>query len=96
MVSLNLWSWIIRFQRKNRRVLRVELDLLFGVRLACKQDMTLLLVSLGISGKRGQGESEVSESERIPNRAGRIGILREEENEALAICPKHRKHLTTD
>ena len=58
--------------------------------------MTLLLVSLGISGKRGQGESEVSESERIPNRAGRIGILREEENEALAICPKHRKHLTTN
>ena len=72
------------------------MDLLFGVHLACKQDMTLLLVSLGISGKRGQGESEVSESERIPNRAGRIGILREEENEALAICPKHRKHLTTD
>ena len=57
--------------------------------------MTLLLVSLGISGKRGQGESEVSESERIPNRAGRIGILREEENEALAICPKNRKHLNT-
>ena len=55
--------------------------------------MTLLLVSLGISGKRGQGEVEVSESERILNRAGRIGILREEENEALTICPKHRKHL---
>ena len=64
--------------------------------LACKRDMTSLLVNLGISGKRGRGEAEVSESELILNRAGRIGILREDEKEALTICPKHRKHLTTD
>ena len=30
--------------------------------LACKRDMTSHLVSLGISGKRGRGEAEVSES----------------------------------
>ena len=30
--------------------------------LACKRDMTSHLVNLGISGKRGQGEAEVSES----------------------------------
>ena len=41
-------------------------------------------------------EAEVIESELILNRAGRIGILREEEHEALTICPKRRKHLTTD
>ena len=54
--------------------------------------MTSRLVSLGISGKRGQGEAEVSESELILNRAGHIGILREEEKEALTISPKHRSH----
>ena len=64
--------------------------------LACKRDMTSNLVNLGIGGKRGRGEAEVSESELILNRAGRIGILREDEKEALTICPKHRKHLTTD
>ena len=62
--------------------------------LACKRDMTSHLVNLGISGKRGRREAEVSESELILNRAGRIGILREDEKET--ICPKHRKHLTTD
>ena len=30
--------------------------------LACKRDMSSHLVSLGISGKRGRGEAEVSES----------------------------------
>ena len=30
------------------------------------------------------------------NRVGHVGILREEEKEALTISPKHRKHLTTD
>ena len=64
--------------------------------LACKRDMTSHLVSLGISGKRGRGEAEVSESELILNRAGRIGILREDDKEALTIRPKHRKHLTAD
>ena len=76
--------------------LRVELAPLYGVHLGCKQDMTSRLVSLGISGKRGRGEAEVSESELILNRAGHIGILREEEKEALTISSKHRKHLTTD
>ena len=64
--------------------------------LACKRDMTSHLVSLGISGKRGRGEAEVSESELILNREGRVSILREDEKEALTICLKHRKHLTTD
>ena len=74
----------------------MELDPIFGVQLECKQDMTSRLVSLGISGKRGRGEAEVSESELILNREGNIGILREEEKEALTISPKYRKHLTTD
>ena len=74
----------------------MELDPIFGVHLGCKQDMTSRLVSLGISGKRGRGEAEVSESELILNRAGHIGILREEEKEALTISSKHRKHLTTN
>ena len=52
----------------------MELDPLHGVHLGCKQDMTSRLVS----GKRGRGEAEVSESELILNRAGHIGILREE------------------
>ena len=47
--------------------------------------------SLGIRGKRGRGEAEVSESELIINRAGHTGILREEEKEAPTICPKHKK-----
>ncbi|KAM7438585.1 hypothetical protein ABFA07_011964 [Porites harrisoni] len=59
--------------------------------------MTSRLVSLGISGNwRGRGEAEVIESELILNRAGHIGIFREEEKEALTISPKHRKHSTTD
>ena len=58
--------------------------------------MTLLLVSLGISGKRGRGEAEVSKSELILTREGHIVILREEEKEALTISSKRRKHLTTD
>ena len=66
--------------------MRVGLDPLHGLHLGCKQDMT----------SRGRGEAEVSESELILNRAGHIGILREEEKEALTISPKHRKHLTTD
>ena len=61
--------------------------------LACKRDMTSHLVSLGISGKRGRGEAN---SELIINRAGRIGILREDDKEALTIRLKHRKQLTTD
>lgn len=30
------------------------------------------------------------------NREGLVGILKEDDKEALTICPKHRKHLTTD
>ena len=74
----------------------MELDPIFGVHLECKQDMTSRLVTLGISGNRGRGEAEVSESGLILNREGNIGILREEEKEALTISPKYRKHLTTD
>ena len=60
----------------------MESDPLYGVPLGCKQDMT----------SRDRGEAEVSESELILNRAEHIGILREEEKEALTISPKHRKH----
>ena len=64
--------------------------------LACKRDMTSRLVSLGISGKRGRGKTRITESELILNRAGLFGTVIEEENQALTICPKHRKELTTD
>ncbi|KAL9969600.1 hypothetical protein ACROYT_G021833 [Oculina patagonica] len=64
--------------------------------LACKRDMTFHLVSLGISGKRGRGKTEVSESQLILNRAGLPGALNNEEMEAMTICPKHRRDLTTD
>ena len=74
----------------------MELDPLFGVHLACKQDMTSRLFSLGISRKRGRGEAEVSESELILNRARNIGFLREEEIGALTIRPEHKGHLTID
>ena len=62
--------------------------------LACKRDITSHLVSLGISSKRGQGRTEISESQLILNRAGLI--VTEEEIETLTICPKHRKDLTID
>ena len=64
--------------------------------LACKRDMTSHLVSLGISGKRGRGKTRITESELILNRAGLFGTVNEEEIQAMTICPKHRKELTTD
>jgi len=64
--------------------------------LACKRDMTSHLVSLGISGKRGRGNTRITESELILNRAGRFGTVNEEEIQAMTICPKQRKELTTD
>ena len=64
--------------------------------LACKRDMTSHLVSLGVSGKRGQGKTGITESELILNRAGLFGTVNEEEIQAMTICPKHRKELTTD
>ena len=64
--------------------------------LECKRDMTSHLVSLGISGKRGRGKTRITESELILNRAGRFGTVNEDEIQAMTICPKHRKKLTTD
>ena len=64
--------------------------------IACKQDMTSHLVSLGISGKRGRGKTEVSESQLILNRAGLFGASNDEEIQAMTICPKHRRDLTID
>ena len=64
--------------------------------LACRRDMTSHLVSLGISGKRGRGKTGITESELILNRAGLFGTVNEEEIQAMTICPKHRKDLTTD
>ena len=63
--------------------------------LACKRDMTSHLVSLGISGKRGRGKTEVSESQLILNRAGLLGVGAEDV-QAMTICPKHRRDLTID
>ena len=64
--------------------------------IACRQDMTSHLVSLGISGKRGRGKTEVSESQLILNRAGLFGASNDEEIQAMTICPKHRRDLTID
>jgi len=64
--------------------------------LAFKRDMTSHLVSLGISGKRGRGKTRITESELILNPAGRFGTVNEEEIQAMTICPKPRKELTTD
>lgn len=58
--------------------------------------MTSHLVSLGISGKRGRGKTGITESDFILNRAGLFGTVNEEEIQAMTICPKHRKDLTTD
>ena len=58
--------------------------------------MTSRLVSLGISGKRGRGEAEVSESELILNREGTYWYLKRKRKKALTNGPKHTKHLTTD
>lgn len=64
--------------------------------LACKRDMTSHLVSLGISGKRGQGKTGITQSELILNRVGLFVTVNEGEIQAMTICPKHRKDLTTD
>jgi len=61
--------------------------------LACKRDMTSHLVSL--SGKRGRRKIGITESELILNRA-LFDTVNEEEIQAMTICPKHRKDLTTD
>jgi len=41
-------------------------------------------------------KDKITESELILNRAGRFGTECEEEIQAMTICPKHRKELTTD
>jgi len=64
--------------------------------LACKRDMTCHLVSLGISGKRGRGKTRIIESELILNRSGLFGTVNEEEIQAMTICSKHGKELTSD
>ena len=89
--------WTVLSSQKNRYVAGVS-ELGTGILplLACKRDMTSYLVSLGISGKRGRGKTRITESELILNRAGRFGTVNEEEIQAMTICPKHRKELTTD
>jgi len=62
---------------------------------ACTQDMTPHLVSLQVTGKRGRGKTVLSEKDLILNRAG-LFDLTIEQAEAMTICPKHRKNLTTD
>lgn len=63
--------------------------------LACRRDVTSHLVSLGISGKRGQAKTGITESEFILNRAGLFGTVNEEEIRTMTICPKHRKDLAS-
>jgi len=58
--------------------------------------MTSHLVSLKISGKRGRGKTRITKSELVLNRAGLFGRVNEEEIQAMTICPKNRKELTTD
>lgn len=61
----------------------------------CSQDMTAHLVSLQVTSKRGRGKTGLSEKELILNRAG-LMTATHDQTEAMTICPKHRRSLTTD
>jgi len=64
--------------------------------LKCENDMTLHLISLGVSSKRGRSSNTlVTESQLILNRAGKYNLKNEEIAE-LTVCPKHRRGLTID
>lgn len=62
--------------------------------VACKTDMKLHLLSLGVSKRRG-GEDTMTEIQLILNRAGLFSTSNEELY-SLTICPRHRKQLTID
>jgi hypothetical protein len=57
--------------------------------------MTLHLVRLQVTSKRGRGKTGLSEKDLILNRAG-LFDLDPAQTELMTICPKHRKNLTTD
>ena len=59
--------------------------------LVCSQDIKPLLETIGASGRSGP----ITERDLILNRAGYFSVTSEQEN-AMIICPKHRKLLTTD
>jgi len=61
----------------------------------CSQDMTAHLISLQVTSKRGRGKTALSEKHLILNRAG-LMTLTDDQTEAMTICPKHRRNLTTD
>ena len=64
--------------------------------LSCKLDVTAHLLSLGVSsGQLRTGDENVSEVDRILNRAGYF-VATEDEKMSMTICPSHRKKLTTD
>ena len=63
--------------------------------LSCTRDIESHLVSLGLGSKRGATVSKITEVELILNRAGRFDV-REDEKSGMAVCPRHRKGLTTD
>ncbi|CAH3126470.1 unnamed protein product [Porites lobata] len=62
---------------------------------ACRKDLSGYLTSLGVSGCRGIGTSNIlAEYELILNRAGFYNLSRED-TEKMTICPKHRYELST-
>ena len=90
-------EWTVLSSQTERYVASVDKGRAFYLYLrACKRDLTSHLVSLAISGKRGRGKTGITESELILNRAGLFGTVNEEEFQAMTICPKDRKELTTD
>ena len=62
---------------------------------ACRKDLSGYLTSLGVSGCRGIGTSNIlAEYELILHRAGFYNLSRED-TEKMTICPKHRYELST-
>ena len=62
---------------------------------ACRKDLSGYLTSLGVSGCRGIGTSNIlAEYELILNRAGFYNLSRED-TEKTTICPKHGYELST-
>lgn len=61
--------------------------------LKCKNDSTEYLKKLGITERRGLGDSVITEQEIILNRSGFFGLT-EHDIKGFTICHKHRLYLT--
>ena len=59
--------------------------------LACKLDISLHLLSLGVSSQQQRnGDQKVNEVDLILNRAGYF-VVTDSEKLSMTICPRHRK-----